>query len=159
MPTDGVFETQELVVSTKTLPKEEWINTRVYASISEFIYFNKLLQIPLLLIHKICKVKFRELFETFINEVDDYKVLNLIRKNFITHAQKIIDGKPEFIYHKGWLDIYWPPGELEFIRLVEKDILKVFYTECYNLLSKKYSFRCTGWISFSFTLYINVPNL
>ena len=62
-----------------------------------------------------------------------------------THAEKIIEGEPEFVFHKGWLDIYWPPGELEFIRLVENKTLKNFYDECYKILntkySKKYKFR------------------
>ncbi len=138
-PEDGIFETQELVISTKSLPQEKWINTRVYASMSEFLYFNKLLQIPLLLIHKICKVSFRDLFETFIFEVKKYPVLNSIKNNFRTHAEKIIEGKPEFVFHKGWLDIYWPPGELEFIRLVENKTLKNFYDECYKILNTKYS--------------------
>ena len=138
-PEDGIYETQELVVSTKSLPKDKWIDTRVYASMSEFLYFNKLLQIPLLLIHKICNVSFRNLFETFIFEVDNYPVLKSIKDNFITHAVEIINGKPEFVYHKGWLDIYWPPGELEFIRLVENKNLKTFYEECYKILNSKFS--------------------
>ena len=49
---------------------------------SEFLYFNKLLQIPLLLIHKICKISFKELFEIFIFEVKNYPVLNLVKNNF-----------------------------------------------------------------------------
>ena len=138
-PEDGIFETQELVISTKSLPKEKWINTRVYASMSEFLYFNKLLQIPLLLIHKICKVSFRDLFETFIFEVNEYPILKSIKDNFRIHAEEIIKGKPEFVFHKGWLDIYWPPGELEFIRLVENKTLKNFYDECYKILNFKYS--------------------
>ncbi len=139
MPEDGIYETQELVISTNSLPENKWIDTRVYASMSEFLYFNKLLQIPLLLIHKICKVSFKELFETFIFEVNNYSLLNLVKNNFITHAKKIIDGRPEFVYHKGWLDIYWPPGELEFIRLVENNKLKEFYDQCYEILNYKYS--------------------
>ena len=139
MPEDGIFETQELVISTNSLPEDKWIDTRVYASMSEFLYFNKLLQIPLLLIHKICKVSFKELFETFIFEVNNYSLLNSVKNNFITHAKKIIAGRPEFVYHKGWLDIYWPPGELEFIRLVENNKLKEFYDQCYEILNLKYS--------------------
>ena len=138
-PADGIYETQELVISTKSLPRDKWIDTRVYASMSEFLYFNKLLQIPLLLVHKICNVSFRNLFETFIFEIDKYPVLKSIKDNFRTHAKEIINGKPEFVFHKGWLDIYWPPGELEYIRLVEDKKLSIFYDECYKILNKKYS--------------------
>ena len=139
MPEDGIYETQELVISTKTLPVNKWIDSRVYASMSEFLYFNKILQIPLLLIHKLSKISFRNLFEIFISEVDNYPVLKQVKNNFVIHSEKIIEGKPEFVYHKGWLDIYWPPGELEYIRLVDSSNLDTFYDEAFNLLVKKIS--------------------
>ena len=43
-PEDGILEEQELVISTKNLSKENWIKTKVYASISEFLFW-PLLQI------------------------------------------------------------------------------------------------------------------
>ena len=106
---------------------------------SEFLYFNKLLQIPLLLIHKICKVSFRDLFETFIFEVNEYPILKSIKDNFRIHAEEIIKANLSLYFTSGWLDIYWPPGELEFIRLVENKTLKNFYDECYKILNFKYS--------------------
>ena len=84
-------------------------------------------------------VSFRNLFEIFISDVDNYPVLKQVKINFVIHSEKIIEGKPEFVYHKGWLDIYWPPGELEYIRLVDSSNLDTFYDEAFNLLVKKIS--------------------
>ena len=44
-PLDGIHEKQQLVISTKSLDFDNWKKTRVYASVSELLYFNKLLQI------------------------------------------------------------------------------------------------------------------
>tara|TARA_B100000787_G_scaffold169237_1_gene159870 strand:- start:176 stop:2185 length:2010 start_codon:yes stop_codon:yes gene_type:complete len=139
MPEDGIYEVQNMVVGTKSLPQDKWIDTRAYASMSEFLYFNKVLQIPLLIIHKLSGASFRDLFETFMKNDLNLKVIEGIKKNFIIHAQKIIDGRPEFVYHKGWLDIHWPPGELELIRLVEDNKIEEFYDESLFLLNSKFS--------------------
>ena len=42
-PKDGIKEQQELVISTISLPLDDWIKTRLFASISELFYFNKVL--------------------------------------------------------------------------------------------------------------------
>ena len=46
---DDVDEEQELVVSHKDMDCEEWIKIRSFASAVEFYYYNKMLQIPLML--------------------------------------------------------------------------------------------------------------
>ena len=117
-PADGICESQKLVISTKTLPYEDWKKTRIYASVAEFLYFNKLIQIPLLVLNSIEKIKFKEMFEHFINCGNKLSTLNNINKNFSLHAEQIANGKSEFLYKEGYLDIYWPPGEFEYIKLV-----------------------------------------
>ena len=37
-PEDGVKESQEMVISTKDMPKEDWIKTRSFATLAEFYY-------------------------------------------------------------------------------------------------------------------------
>ena len=41
-PADGIVESQKLVISTKSLPFDDWKKTRIYASIAELLYFNKI---------------------------------------------------------------------------------------------------------------------
>ena len=101
----------------------------MYASISEFLYFNKIVQIPLLVINELEKIKFRDLFEHFSNCGEDLKILKLINYNFEQHAEQISKGKSEFLYKEGFLDIYWPPGEFEYIKLVADKKLDQFYLE------------------------------
>ena len=139
-PQDGIHEKQQLVISTNTLNFKDWKKTRIYASISELIYFNKLLQIPLLVLNKIEKIEFQALFEYFMNSPQKYKVLHRINKNFDDHATQISKGKSEFLYKDGLLDIYWPPGEFEYINLVLNDQLDNFYGE----IDEYFSQLCTS---------------
>ena len=128
-PVDGIVEKQMLVTSTRTLSFDDWKKTRVYASVSELIYFNKLFQIPLLVLNKLEKINFRTLFEHFINTSKDLPITNKIVKNFYSHSEQIANGKSEFCYKEGLLDIYWPPGEFEYINLVKNNKIDLFYQE------------------------------
>ena len=139
-PQDGIHEKQQLVISTNTLSFKDWKKTRIYASISELIYFNKLLQIPLLVLNKIEKIEFQALFEYFMNSPKKFEVLHRINKNFDDHATQISKGKSEFLYKDGLLDIYWPPGEFEYINLVLNDQLDNFYRE----IDEYFSQLCTS---------------
>ena len=144
-PLDGIHEKQQLVISTKSLDFDNWKKTRVYASVSELLYFNKLLQIPFLVLNKLEKISFKDLFEHFMNTPDKFKIINNINYNFNKHALQISKGKSEFLYKDGMLDIYWPPGEFEYISLVLNNKLKDFYNEiedhylsfCTNDFSRK----------------------
>ena len=131
-PEDNITESQQLVISTRTLPFEDWKRMRVYASISEFLYFNKIVQIPLLAINNLEKIEFRELFEHFYNCSNDFVIMRNIIQNFHQHAEQISKGKSEFLYKEGFLDIYWPPGEFEYIKLVSEEKLNKFYDEFQN---------------------------
>lgn len=128
-PEDSIYESQQLVISTRTLPFNDWKKTRVYASVAEFLYFNKIAQIPLMVLNSLEKIEFRELFEHFLNNSDKYEILKKIKINLQGHAEQIAEGKSEFLYKEGYLDIYWPPGEFEYIKLVIDQKLDQFYDE------------------------------
>ena len=135
-PADGIYEKQKLVISTKDLSLENWLKTRVYASISEFYYFNKVLQIPIVFMNKLTGISFKEIFEGLMNvEKTNYKVLHSISSSIQDHAKLITKGGSEFILNKEWLGIYWPPGEYEYIKLLKENKLDEFYNECENYFS------------------------
>ncbi len=132
-PADGIVEKQQLVISTKSLPFEDWKKTRIYASVAEFLYFNKLIQIPFMILNNLEKVSYKKLFEHFINEGKQFPIIKEINENFKDHADQISDGKSEFLFKEGFLDIFWPPGELEYIKLVMGRKFVNFYEEIKKL--------------------------
>ena len=95
-PEDSIYESQQLVISTRTLPFNDWKKTRVYASVAEFLYFNKIAQIPLMVLNSLEKIEFRDLFEHFLNANDKYEILKKIKINLQGHAEQIAEGKSEF---------------------------------------------------------------
>ena len=135
-PADGIYEKQKLVISTNTMPTQDWIKTRTYASISEFFYFNKVLQIPLLFEHKFNKKSFKILFESLMNLRNNkkYKVIKSVIESLYEHANSITRGEPEFIFKKGWLDIFWPPGEFEYINILRNNMFDEFFEEAKHYL-------------------------
>ena len=137
-PEDGVKESQEMVISTKDMPTPDWIKTRTFATITEFYYFNKMLQIPILLINKLTKIKFSSIFESFhsINDEKNFPVITKLNKLFNDHSSGVIKGEPEFIYSDKWHNIYWPPGEFAMLKLFEERELIKFYNEAKFLLNK-----------------------
>ena len=135
-PLDGIHEKQKLVISTSSMNTDQWKLTRVYASTSEFLYFNKLLQIPFLFLNVEKKIKFKDLFEKFINKGKNFPCLNKIVNNFFKHSDNITKGGSELIFKEGFLDIYWPPGEFEYINLVISKTLDAFYKEAEKLYSE-----------------------
>ena len=135
-PADGIYEKQELVISTKTMPTQDWIKARTYASICEFFYFNKVLQIPLLFEHKFNKKSFKFLFEDLMNlrNKKKYKVIESVIESLYEHANSITRGQPEFKLKKDRLDIFWPPGEFEYINILKNNMFDEFFEEAKHYL-------------------------
>jgi len=125
-----IYETQILVVGTESMPKEDWIKARVFAWMAGFLHFDKVLQIPSVLMHEISSISYRDLIETFLSvDAESFPVLNDIRLFFQARAQIIQDGGPEYIHSEEWLNIWWPIDEYVLIRLCVEDKLHQFYQE------------------------------
>ena len=137
-PKDGIKEKQEIVISTKSLPKEDWIKTRVYASVSEFFYFNKILQIPIMIKSKLKNTSYRSIFEDLISLEGNknFPIISSIISNLKEHSSSITNGGYEFILEKEFLGIFWPPGELEYIKLLRNNSFNSFFEEAKNYFLK-----------------------
>ena len=139
----GIEEWQNFVVATKTMPRKEWIRARVFCWITGALYFNKLLQIPMIVLHEVYGFSYRELLELFSEKFflisgsdKDFPVLLEIRNFFIEISSGMLDGRQEeFVHSKEWLNICWPPEEFIFIKLCREGKLSKFYEEAYSAFS------------------------
>ncbi len=127
---EEVCEMQQLVVATKTMPSEEWVKVRTFSWMTAFLHFDKVLQIPLIILYRTCGVSFRELIETFIN-VDSvrFPIIDEINKFFIRKAQDIQNGGEEYCPSEKWLNLWWPADELILIEMCTNGKIKEFYAE------------------------------
>ena len=55
---DDIYETQQMIVGTKSMPGEEWVKTRVFGYVVAFLHFNKLFQIPFIIANSVYDVDY-----------------------------------------------------------------------------------------------------
>lgn len=129
----GVEEYQELVVATNTMPKEEWVKAWTFCWMTGLIYFNKLLQIPIITLHEYYGVPYGQALEAFSkssNRFGELPILSEIYKFFSNFARDIQAGRSgEYFHSEEWLDIYWPAEEYVLIKLCVENKLRAFYKE------------------------------
>lgn len=137
---DGVDEMQELVVATNTMPPEDWVRTRAFCWVTALMHFDKIIQIPLILLHEACGIPYRQLLSIF-SEMDDadFPVIEGIRSTFIHKAREIQAGGEEYCPAQDYLNIWWPADEFVFIELARSGRLERFYEEAERLLVRSLS--------------------
>lgn len=133
---ETVQEMQQMVVATDSMPKQDWVKVRSSCWMSAFLHFDKLLQIPLVIFHQQTGVRYRTIFESFMNPeiTKDYPVLDEARQFFVNEAVSIQNGGSEFVQSKKWLNLFWPADEYFFIKMVDEGKIPQFYKECYSIL-------------------------
>jgi len=133
---NDIIERQELVVATHSLSREEWVEMRLFSWTCALLYYNKILQIPLLLLNRLYRVPFSDLIEGFMNADEEHPTLCWLR-NFLSEAARgIQSGGPEYLPSEQWLNIWWPPDELVLIELCTRGQLDAFYDEARQVLER-----------------------
>src|SRR3989344_646053 len=134
----GIEEYQELVIATNTMPREAWIKTRSFCYMVGLIYFNKLLQIPIMILHEVYGIPYRRIFETFMDnsvDSDKFPVFKEILDFFQEFSRGIQNGtNEEFFHSKECLDILWPPDEYAFIKVCKDGKIRQFYEEAEKMM-------------------------
>ena len=80
---EEVFENELVVTATNTLSREDWIKAKVFAWVISLLHFNKLLQIPFVILNKFYGISFRKLAEIFIENKSSeiFKEITILNKN------------------------------------------------------------------------------
>ena len=134
---NGIKEVQELVIATDSLPRDMWRKARAFSWMTAFLHFDKLIQIPLILMHEMVGASYREMIQSFIDaDSTQFPQIAEIRDHFLDRAEIIQNGGPEYFYSKEWLGILWPDDEYQLIRLSTEGNLDFFYQEAQQLLEK-----------------------
>jgi hypothetical protein len=134
---DDVYETQELVVATAAMPAADWRRARAFSWMAALLHFDKVLQIPLVVLHETTGTSYRELVELFLEGPgEDLPVLREVRDFFLDKARDIQTGGPEYCRGKEWLNIWWPADEYLLITLCTEGKLEAFYREASALLGR-----------------------
>lgn len=134
----GIDEYQELVVATNTMPLSDWRKTRALCWMVNLIYFNKLLQVPIIILREVYGIPYKDIFKFFAEhpgQANDLPVFKKIHDFFEKTARDMQNGtQEEFIHSPEWLDIWWPVEEYMFIKLCQENKLEQFYHEAELLM-------------------------
>lgn len=134
----GVEEYQQLVIATNTMPRKEWVKTRAFCHLVSLLFFDKLLQIPIIALYEIYQVPYRRIWEKIMDKVhqsQEFLIFSEIFGFFEKHARDMQNGLQEEMAHSpDWLDIWWYPDEYIFIRICRENKLEAFYQEAEKLL-------------------------
>lgn len=132
---DDIAEYQDLVIATNSTPLEDWRRSRALSWMTAFLYFDKIMQIPLMVQHTSTSMTYGALIESFINvREEEYPLIAEVRDFFLNEARLIQEGGPEYVYSKDYLGIFWPADEYQFISLSVGGRLTELYEEAGRLL-------------------------
>ncbi len=135
--TDDITEVQELVIATATMPRAEWRKARAFAWMTAFLHFNKLLQIPFIVLHELSAIPYRHMVESFLDvTAKACPVIAGVRDHFLKRAAIIQDGSSEFCHSLEWLNVWWPDDEYMFIELTTSGRIAAFYHEAGRLMKE-----------------------
>lgn len=132
-------ETQQLVVATNSMSREDWVRTRTFAWITAFLHFDKLFQIPLVLANEVGGVPYRDLLMLFAErqyDADRFPTLAGVHQFFMDKARHIQAGGEEYCYSADWLGIWWPADEYLVIDFMVSGKLEKFYEEAGGCLGE-----------------------
>ncbi len=133
---EEVAEKQQLVVGTSTMPPGDWVRARVFCWITALLHFDKMLQIPFILLHEVCSLSYREMIELFMGSGPEFPLLSELKMFFYDKAKDIQNGGAEYCKSRQWLNIWWPADELVLIKLCAEEKLGLFYKEAESLFDK-----------------------
>lgn len=132
---DNIRERKELVVGTYSMSQTDWVRSRVYAWMAAFLYFNKMLQIPLVLATQHAGLPFRACVEAFMDpEMERWPLLSRLRDLLFSFAERIRSGGDEFCKIPELMDTYWTQDEYLMILLSQENLLDDFYAESLSRL-------------------------
>jgi len=127
-------ETQTLVVGTNSMPKQDWARTRSFCWMISLLHFDKLLQIPFIVLNKSYALSYGQLTEWFLIKGKEYPIISEILSLFNKKSLSIQSGDTECIPSVKWLNIYWPADEFVFIKLCAENNLLKFYEEAKRIV-------------------------
>ncbi|MBI3615603.1 MAG: hypothetical protein HY211_03695 [Candidatus Omnitrophica bacterium] len=135
-----ITESQDYVIATSTCSREDWVRMRAFSWMVALLHYNKLLQIPIIILRHAAHLSYGEILEFFAGaKFNDLKagafpLLTGIKEFFFAKARGIQNGESEYCHAPEWLDIYWYGEEHAFIKICREGKLGVFYAEAEEAL-------------------------
>jgi radical SAM superfamily enzyme YgiQ (UPF0313 family) len=130
-----VPEYLDLVVTTDAMPRDDWRRAKVFAWLADFAYFDRVLQIPLLLLHRRHGWPVHEMLEALVEaDPEMYPTVAALMAALEDKARSIQHGGEEYFPIPEAGGLLWPGDQRSLISLVLDDRVEDFYQEVGDLL-------------------------
>ena len=133
-------EFQTLVVGTSSMPPKDWRRARVLCWTANLLFFNKIFQVPMILLREAFGIEYGMLVEGIVAaDRSRFPCLSEILNMFEAHAAAIQYGRgEEYIFSSEYLKIYWPPEELAHIELCVNNKVSMLIDELDDLIRSNF---------------------
>lgn len=131
-----IEERLETVISTDAMPTADWIRAKTYAAFVELVYFNRLLQIPMLLLQTRNGLSFRQLMDAVIKVRPKAPITSSLIEKLQAHLETVVTGGVEYLSHPAGGDLLWPPDQFMLIDLVAGSSLDGFIDEAHTAIAE-----------------------
>lgn len=135
-PPGEVTEYLEIAVATSAMPADEWVRTKVYAWAMDLLLYDRLLYLPLVVLHAHRGIGVRAQIEALAQASGDrFPVVASVFSGLAAHARAIQAGGREFLPSADWLGLYWPADQHALITLATTFKTDAFYAEAETILA------------------------
>ena len=140
-----VPEYLDLVVSTDAMPDEDWCRAKVLVWLADFAYFDRVLQIPMLVLHARYGWPVHEMLEALIDaDAQAHPTIHRLVAALKDKASSIQQGGEEYFAIPQAGGMLWAGDQRSLISLVLDDRVDDFYREAGDLLSAMLERRANG---------------
>jgi radical SAM superfamily enzyme YgiQ (UPF0313 family) len=134
-PPDGIYETQELVVSSSSYDEEGWREMRSFAWLTLLYHTHHLLLPSILVTWKLSELPLWRAIDALITaDPEQCPTLAETRGFCLDFAGRMQKGGDEYVYAEDWLGLFWTVDEYLLIKLCLENRLADLYAEAREAL-------------------------
>lgn len=130
-----VEEYLDTVVATTAMPHADWRRAKVFAWMADLLYFDRTLQIPMLVLQRVHRVDAQAVIEAFVAaDAVRHPQVGRVNQLMARQAEAIQAGGIEYLPAPGWRGILWPADQYAFVDMVARGAVDDFYAEARRIL-------------------------
>jgi radical SAM superfamily enzyme YgiQ (UPF0313 family) len=131
-----IEEYVETVIATDAMPEPDWVRAKVFMWLSNLLYFDRLLQLPLALLDAEHGISIRDGIEQLVAaDAERSPTVVALMRALFDHARAIQLGGPEYVSAPAYGNMIWPADQHALIGLVLERKLDAFYAEAADELA------------------------
>jgi hypothetical protein len=130
-------ETIDVVVSTSTLARDDWVRAHVFADLVELLFYDRLLHVVMVVLGEGFGLSYRRMIELFLY-ADGSIYPNVARTTeaLAEQARNLQRGGSSYFAAPEFLNLWWPRDQYVMLRLICDGHLSQFYDEAEDLLTR-----------------------